>query len=79
MAFLQDLVIELELPLALVLAALEPAAEDLQEVGASYDGGEGGEDSIGEVAHARGAGDFQAEAGAEGNHKGCPYGRWRGV
>jgi hypothetical protein len=38
-ALFQDPDVELELLLALVLAALEPSAEDLQEGGAAADGG----------------------------------------
>src|SRR5688572_22959184 len=45
-ALLQDPHIELELLLALLLAALEPAAEDLQEGGASPDGGDGGDHAV---------------------------------
>lgn len=76
----EDSDVELELLLALVLAALEPAAEDLQEGGASADGGDGGDHAVGEVAHARGSRDLQAIAVGEGNHEGCPYDRgWRRV
>jgi hypothetical protein len=39
MAFLQGANIELELLLALLLPALEPAAEDLQKGSASSEGG----------------------------------------
>ena len=64
--FFQDADVELELLLALVLAALEPAAEDLQEGGASPEGGEAGDDAIDELAHARDAGDLQTIARGEG-------------
>jgi hypothetical protein len=46
MAFLHDADVELELLLALVLPALEPAAEDLQEGGASSEGGQAGDDAV---------------------------------
>jgi hypothetical protein len=62
-ALLQDPDVELELILALVLAALEPAAEDLQEGGASSHGGNGGDDAVGQLAHAGGSRDLQAVAG----------------
>jgi len=78
-ALFQDPDVELELLLAFVLAALEPAAEDFEKGGASSNGGQGGEDLVGELAHARGSGDLQAVAVAEGNHKGCPYMGLRGI
>jgi hypothetical protein len=51
-AFLQNADIELELLLALLLATLEPAAEDLQEGGTSAEGGQAGDDTVDELAHA---------------------------
>jgi hypothetical protein len=45
---LQDRDVKLELLLALVLAALEPAAEDLQEGGAPADGGDGCVNTVGD-------------------------------
>ena len=65
-AFFQDAHVELELLLALVLAALEPAAEDLQEGGAAPEDGKAGDDAIDELAHARDAGDLQTIARGEG-------------
>lgn len=58
MAFLQEADIELELLLALLLAALEPAAEDLQEGGASSEGGQAGDGAVHEFAHAGGPQDL---------------------
>ena len=49
----------------LVLAALEPPSQDLQEGGAAADGGDGGDHAVGELAHARGARNLQAIAGAQ--------------
>src|SRR5688500_9884036 len=66
MALFHDADVELKLLLALVLAALEPATEDLQEGGASSEGGEAGDDAVHELAHAGGSGDLQAIAGGEG-------------
>lgn len=63
LALLHDANVELELLLALVLPALKPAAEDLQEGGASSKGGQAGDGSVNEVAHARGARDLQVIAG----------------
>jgi hypothetical protein len=56
----------LELLLALLLAALKPAAEDLQEGGASSDGRQCGYGSVRELAHARGTRDLEAIAEGEG-------------
>jgi hypothetical protein len=53
-ALFHDADVELELLLALLLSALEPAAEDLQEGGASSEGGETGDCAVHELAHAGG-------------------------
>src|SRR5215210_8289969 len=66
MALFHDADVELELLLALLLPALKPAAEDLQEGGASSEGGQPGDDTVHELAHAGGPRDLQAIAGAEG-------------
>src|SRR5688500_19095914 len=65
-ALFHDADVELELLLALLLPALEPATEDLQEGGASSEGGQAGDGAVHELAHAGGARDLQAVAGAEG-------------
>src|SRR5829696_2550364 len=65
-ALLHDPDVELELLLALLLTALEPAAEDLQEGGASSESGETGDGAVHELAHAGGSRDLQAVAGGEG-------------
>src|SRR5688500_20117584 len=65
-ALFHDADVELELLLALLLPALEPAAEALQEGGASSEGGEAGDGAVHELAHAGGPGDLQAVAGGGG-------------
>src|SRR5688500_8910074 len=65
-ALFHDADVELELLLALLLPPLEPAAEDLQEGGASSEGGEAGDGAVHELAHVGGPGDLQAVAGGEG-------------
>src|SRR5688500_19662859 len=66
MALFHDADVELKLLLALVLAALEPATENLQKGGASSEGGEAGDGAVHELAHAGGPRDLQAVAGGEG-------------
>jgi len=51
-ALFHDADVELKLLLALLLPALEPAAEDLQEGGASSEGGQASDDAVHEFAHA---------------------------
>ena len=63
MALFHDADVELELLLALLLPALEPAAEDLQEGGTSTEGGETGDDAVHEFAQMGGPRDLQAVAG----------------
>lgn len=71
-ALLQDADVELELLLALLLPALEPAAEDLQEGGASSEGGKAGDGAVQEFAHAGGPRDLQAVADWAARCCSCP-------